>query len=184
MSILKEHAVTEFELHRAEFKDNAEESMILPYESPIMKIVDIFSEQGHSGGSAPYGIRAITDTIKRLLSFEPITPITGKDEEWSNDISDNELYQNKRCPALFKENGKSYYLDAIVWRTQNGSTWCGTTEEGYTSRQYVKFPFTPKTFYIDVIEYEVSKDDWEFKIKDPEQLKEVFEYYDEFERNA
>ena len=47
------------------------------------------------------------------------------------------------------------------------------------SAQYIKsFPFEPKTFYIDVIEEEVAKDDWEMYLKDPKQLEKVWEYYD------
>jgi hypothetical protein len=40
------------------------------------------------------------------------------------------------------------------------------------------FPFTPKTFYLNVIEKEVAKDDWEMWLADPKQLEEVAEYYD------
>jgi hypothetical protein len=44
---------------------------------------------------------------------------------------------------------------------------------------YIKsFPFTPKTFYIDVKDVEVAKDDWESFVVDPSQLDEVREYYD------
>ena len=39
------------------------------------------------------------------------------------------------------------------------------------------FPFTPKTFYIDVLEEEIKKDDWIMWVKDPKQLDEVWEYY-------
>jgi hypothetical protein len=39
------------------------------------------------------------------------------------------------------------------------------------------FPFTPKTFYIDVLEEEIEKDDWIMWCKDPSQLNEVWEYY-------
>ena len=35
----------------------------------------------------------------------------------------------------------------------------------------------PKTFYVDVIEKEISKGNWEFEIKDKKQLKKVAEYY-------
>jgi hypothetical protein len=49
------------------------------------------------------------------------------------------------------------------------------------SRQYVKtWPFEPKTFVIDVDEHEVAPDDWEFYVKDANQLQEVFDYYEKF----
>jgi hypothetical protein len=46
-------------------------------------------------------------------------------------------------------------------------------------RGHIKsFPFTPKTFYIDVRDVEIAKDDWESFIVDPSQLEEVWKYYD------
>ena len=43
---------------------------------------------------------------------------------------------------------------------------------------YIKsFPFIPKTFYVDVIDVEVEKDDWESFVRDVEQLNEVRLYY-------
>lgn len=129
---------------------------------------------------------------------QPICSITGVDEEWSdisNLTSGETLYQNKRCSALFKD-GKdepAHYIGAIIKRCPDGWCWSGSfwlTEEDYlsgdrskmiSSSQCVKsFPFEPKTFYIDVIEKEVAKDDWEMWCKDPEQLNEVWEYYDRY----
>jgi hypothetical protein len=87
-------------------------------------------------------------------------------------------------------DGEAWYLDAIVWKTQKGSTWTGNAYDQhgrqYSSRQFIKsFPFEPKTFVVDVIEREISKDDWEFMIKDESQLSEVFQYYrnDHFHQN-
>lgn len=157
--------------------------IIEPFRAEILALVEKFGKSGQSGGSAPYTASAISEAVKKLCLQEPICPITGEESEWSNEISGKELYQNNRCSALFKSNEDVYYLDAIVWKTQKGSTWSGTAkmENGTTvySRQFVKsFPFKPKTFTVDVIEKEVSKDNWEFHVKDEEQLKEVFEYYD------
>ena len=138
----------------------------------------------------------IADLFKRLANYEPLQPITGKDEEWGDvrDLGDGvPYYQNKRCSALFKngEDGKPYYIDAIVKRDQKGICWSGMawlSEEDYKSgdrskmvgkRGYIKsFPFTPKTFYIDVRDVEVTKDDWESFVVDPTQLDEVWNYYD------
>lgn len=158
----------------------------------VMELIEVFAKQGHSGMSAPI----IADLFKRLANYEPLQPITGKDEEWGDvrDLGDGvPWYQNKRCSALFKdgEDGKPYYIDAIVKRDQKGICWSGMawlSEEDYKSgdrskmvgkRGYIKsFPFTPKTFYIDVKDVEVSKDDWESFVVDPSQLEEVWNYYD------
>lgn len=138
----------------------------------------------------------IVDNIKKLFLFEPLSPITGVDEEWGDvrEFNDGKTwYQNKRCSAIFKDekDGKSYYIDAIIKRDQNDVCWSGfawLNEEDYKTgdtskmvgkRGYIKsFPFTPKTFYIDVKDVEVAPDDWESFVVDQSQLEEVWKYYD------
>jgi hypothetical protein len=156
----------------------------------ILALVDKFGESGQSGGSAPYVSAFLADVVKKLCMQEPISPITGVDDEWGivsyPDMNHKEIYQNKRCGSLFKENGKVHYLNAIVWKTQKGLTLCGSAQlhngNEILSRQFIKgFPFIPKTFYVDVIEEETSKDNWVFHIKDEKQLDKVFEYYEKGE---
>jgi hypothetical protein len=157
----------------------------------VMELIELFSKQGHSGMSAPL----VANIFKKLANYEPLGAITGKDEEWGEVTHTNgkELYQNKRCSSMFKEgkDGKPYTIDAIVKRDQRGVTWSGyawLSEEDYKSgdrskmvgkKGYIKeFPFTPKTFYIDVNDVEVAKDDWESFVVDSSQLGQVWEYYD------
>ena len=170
-------------------KDPENRPIIEEFIPEILALCEKFGNSGQSGGSASYVATALSQGIKKLCLQEPICPITGISEEWNN-VSriDNKttLYQNNRCSALFLVDDDNqcgaYYLDAIVWKTEKGTMWSGTAldKDGNKvySRQYVKkFPFTPKTFYVDVIEKEVNKDDWEFYIKDDKQLKRVFKYY-------
>jgi hypothetical protein len=155
----------------------------------VMELIEVFAKQGHSGMSAPM----VANLFQKLANYEPLLPITGKDEEWyEHDYGDGPTFQNKRCSAIFKDgkDGEAYYIDAVVKRDQNGACWtgrCWISEEDYktgdqrkmiSSRGYIKeFPFTPKTFYIDVRDVEVEKDDWESFVIDPSQLDEVREYY-------
>jgi hypothetical protein len=162
----------------------------------IIALCAKFNRSGQSGGSAPYTATAISQALKKLLLFEPICPITGIDEEW-NDITrinnDIPMFQNNRDSRIFKDgkDGKPYFIDAIIKKTQTGDTWHGwfwTSKEAYLAkdesqhispRGFIKsFPFVPKTFYIDVIEEEVGPDDWEMYIKDIKQLEKVYKYYD------
>lgn len=167
--------------------------LIEPFAKEILLLAEKFGKSGQSGGSAPMTATAISHAVKKLLLQEPICPITGIEGEWMNVAEygggkDEKhcVWQNNRCGCLFMGvNKKPYYLDAIIWKTQNEGTFCGSTfmPDGskILSRQYVKsFPFTPKTFYIDVIEKEVKKDDWELYVKDERQLKKVFKYYDKY----
>ena len=164
----------------------------------VMELIETFSKQGHSGMSA----QIVSDIFNKLSRFKPLFPITGKDEEWV-DVADmmggkRRMYQNKRCGAIFKDGkkGRPYYLDAIVWRGEDiGDTFTGVVQ-GITSSQYIKLPFTPKTFYIDVVrelydEEKHGKDarvvscqsgDYVYFIKDEKQLDEVIEYFDGLKR--
>ena len=144
----------------------------------VMELIEVFSKQGHSGASAG---RAI-ELFRIVASYKNLIALTGKDDELV-DVSDD-CFQNNRVSSVFKKKktGKAYYLNAITWVCEK-SSWVGDVS-GITSRQYIKsFPFAPKTFYIDIIEKEIKKDEWEFTIKDKKQLKEVFEYYDEYKNN-
>lgn len=139
----------------------------------VQELLDVFHKQGHSGFSAPH----VAGIFNRIVRGELLTPLEDVPEEWGDSLGvDDTTKQNRRCSAVFKDENGAYYLDAIVWRTQKGGSWTGTAD-GISSRQYFSFPFFPKTFYIDVIEEEVAKDDWVFHIKDNSQLDKVWEYY-------
>ena len=152
----------------------------------VMELMEVFAKQGHSGMSA--GI--VADLFHKLANYKPLQPITGKDEEWGLlDYGDDLKYQNKRESGLFKQaDGRVTYNSALIKRCPNGVTWSGpcyltredainNTNRFHSSLEIKGFPFTPKTFYIDVLEEEVAPDDWIMWVKDPSQLNEVWEYY-------
>ena len=133
----------------------------------VLELIEVFSKQGHSGSSAPFCV----NYFNKLARYEPLSPIKCTDDEWT-EVSNN-IFQNKRLSSVFKDgkNGDPYFLDAIVWNGENDVGFTGSVQ-GISSRQYINLPFSPKTFYIDVIEV---GDDYE--IKDRTQLREVWEYY-------
>ena len=127
--------------------------------SHVMKMIDIFAEEGHSGSSAPYAI----NLFKKIAEFAPLTPLTGADDEWvKHDYGNGHVtYQNNRCSHVFKdEGGSAYDINGYVfWE------WCkrqvDEDEEDYPgervyksyytcreSRKVVDFPYTPKTEYV------------------------------------
>ena len=138
----------------------------------VLELLKVFAKQGHSGFSAPYCV----SYFNTLAKYELLTPLTGNDDEWNNvsDKGSEIVYQNNRCGSVFKNrDNKPYHLDAIIWVEQDKCSFTGTVE-GIGSRQYIKeFPFTPKTFYIDV----TSSEDEETTINDKDDLIEVFNYY-------
>ena len=188
MSRTKTFAERELDILSKSNKDPENRPIIEQFRDEILSLVDKFGNSGQSGGSAPYTASAISQAVEKLCLQKPICPITGIEDEWM-DVADsgdgsrsknNIVYQNMRCGALFKNgDGKVWYLDAIVWKDEKGLTWSGSAQlpngEKVFTRQFIrKFPFEPKTFYVDI---EVKKDDWEFYVKDEKQLEEVFSYY-------
>lgn len=200
----QKHFEKELEIMKKNSKNNPNEDgklIIEMFKKPIKQITKIFSKQGHSGSSASFYSSILSQGIKNILSFQPLSEITCSDREWNlvtegnvnEEIYDLKkgVYQNNRCSAIFKEgkNGKPYYLDAIVWKGEDEyDTFTGIVDR-ISSNQSIKFPFTPKTFYIDVVKVKynpkkhkdcfVGKDNkkYVYKIKDRKQLKEVSEYY-------
>lgn len=181
------HAKVELDILVNSSTDPDNRPIIEPFIPELLALAEKFGKSGQSGGSAPYVASALSHAVKHICLQQPICDITGAEDEWVNvaDMSDGDdpIYQNKRAGAIFKnKDGQSWYLDAIIWITQTGSTWGGLAilpnGEKISGHQYIKsFPFEPKTFIIDVTEKEVAKDDWEFYINDETKLIKVFEYY-------
>lgn len=107
----------------------------------VMKMVKVFADEGHSGFSASMAVSAFS----KLARFEPLTPLTGDDDEW-NDVGDG-VFQNRRCSRVFKDKTGAYDIEGRVFREPSGA--CFTNRD---SRVPVEFPYTPKTEYIDMEE--------------------------------
>jgi len=111
----------------------------------ILEIVKVFSEQGHSGFSGAY----VVSTLTRLLSFKPLKPLTGEDDEW-NEISEGK-FQNKRCSSVFKNSndGTAYDINGKIFTDDGGKTWYTNRE----SRVNIEFPYTvpekPERVYLE-----------------------------------
>ena len=113
----------------------------------VLKLLEVFDAEGHSGSSAPYAIRVFS----RLASFEPIAPLTGEDWEW-NEVSEragSKCWQNKRASHVFKDEDGAYDINGkVFWE------WCKPYEgrepqepykSYYTCRESrvpVTFPYT------------------------------------------
>lgn len=130
----------ENELRRAGFFDKDSDYGGMLAEA-VLKLVKVFADEGHSGASASMAI----GLFQRVARFEPLTPLTGADDEWM-EVSDG-TFQNVRCSHVFKENGQPYDINGKVFREPSGA--CFTS---FDSRVPVTFPYTPKTEYVDVPE--------------------------------
>lgn len=221
MTNTQNFAARELEILSKSATDPKNRPVIEPFKDEILALAEKFGASGQSGGSAPYVAAALSQAIKKLLLQEPICPITGIDDEWvdvssmggGNGEKEKEcVFQNRRCGQVFKNSdGKAWFLDAIIWKNELGDTFFGNgiSPDGdrYHSKQFIKsFPFTPKTFYVDVVK-EILPEDWnrepfiewdyydtkiyeatgvkEWKkekyryiIKNMDQIRRVFKYYD------
>jgi hypothetical protein len=133
-----------------DFNDEMQEDICMH----VLKLLKVFSEEGHSGTSAPYAI----NLFSTLAYFKPLTPLTGEDWEWNdvsefNGLEDSPLYQNKRCSSVFKDNTGAYDIEGIIFYD-----WCTDEKTGekfktyFTSRESrvpVTFPHSPKSEYVE-----------------------------------
>lgn len=90
-----------------------EDDMNVAMRNHILHMVEEFSKEGHSGFSGAYAL----GILEKLLKYEPLSPLTGEDNEWV-DIGgcDEPRYQNKRCSRVFKNaDGRCYDIHGIVW---------------------------------------------------------------------
>lgn len=104
------HAETEFRAagwldETGAYKDEMQ-GMICEH---VLQLLKVFSDEGHSGSTAPYAI----NLFQRLASFKPLAPLTGEDWEWHDT---GNCYQNRRASHVFKDyNGECYDIDGIVF---------------------------------------------------------------------
>jgi len=134
------------------FRDEMQEMIC----NHVLKLLEVFDGEGHSGSSAPYAI----NLFSKLAAFEPIVPITGEDWEW-HEICDERtggvtVHQNKRCSHVFKQSdrfdGQAYDIDGkVFWE------WCKSRKDGEIFKSYftnsdscvpVTFPYTPSREYV------------------------------------
>lgn len=106
----------------------------------------------------------ITEMLKRLLDFKPLSPLTGEDDEWEkvDDYieDDKATYQNKRYFSVFKrgKNGKAYNFRARIFSTDGGKSWHFMGSE---SREYISFPYevpnAPRKVNVKYIDAETGE---------------------------
>jgi hypothetical protein len=145
VSNLKFHAQNEFVAAgwcdtNGVFKDEMQQAIC----EHVLKLLEVFSEENHSGSSAPYAI----NLFSTLAKFKPITPLTGEDWEWVDvaEYNGSPLWQNKRCSSVFKDATGVYDIDGrIFWEWYRNSETGEVYKTYFTSkgsRVYITFPYT------------------------------------------
>ena len=154
MNNYEKHAWLEFKAagwvdDNNKFNDEMQEAIC----NHVLKLLDVFEGEGHSGSSAPYAI----GLFEKLAKFEPVAPLTGEDWEWVDvaEQSGRTLWQNKRCSHVFKDEDGAYDIDGIVfydWHTDENGERYKTHFTSRESRVPVTFPYVPKTEYKEWVE--------------------------------
>ena len=142
MSNLVEYAERELDLAGWNDPDGMYGTLV---KDAVLDLVRLFSDQGHSGMSASI----VTSIVEKLMRYEPLTPLTGEDNEWTVlNYDDDIAAQNKRCSHVFKRaDGTAYDIEGRVFREPNGSCYTGRG-----SRVDITFPYNPTREYVDVAE--------------------------------
>lgn len=107
----------------------------------VLEVLQTLVNQNHSGMSASIVIKL----VDRLWAWKPLTPLTGEDDEWTDELDlDGITWQNKRYSAVFKnkETGEAYDSCGRIFAEPDGATF--TCRE---SRVPVEFPYMPPDKY-------------------------------------
>lgn len=129
--------------------------------------VDLLPEQFHKAveGLAFDDIIVLLQLVNSLGRFEPLSPLTGEDDEWIDQSgpTGSPLYQNRRCPTVFKdERGNAYHIGTHLhaYPARNYKGW-HLVDRGreLSAFEVLRFPYEPTdvpaytTYYLH--------DDWE-----------------------
>lgn len=137
MSNLTKFAEVELEaLVRAHKGNKLDEEMAEAMRRDVLALIRLFASQGHSGGSAMMAL----GLFEKLARYEPLSPLSGEADEW-NEVEAGRLYQSKRAPNVFKENGIAYQMDGFVFKDPTGATF---TTQPASRRRIISFPFRPQ----------------------------------------
>lgn len=162
-----DHAMTEFRAagwtdENGKFKDEMQEDIC----NHVLKLLELFADEGHSGYSADYAMNLFT----RLAKFEPIAPLTGEDWEWDDisHLSGRTHYQNKRMSSVFKDDTGVWQIDGRVfweWYKNDAGEVIRTYYTSKNSSTPVIFPYNPpdKPEYVFVPTEEYPEENYNGK---------------------
>lgn len=183
------HANTEYSIAWPNYKEDRIQSYMC---SQVNDLLALLSTQGDSGMSINYKL----SLLKKLITFNTISPLTFKDDEFR----DNGLgsFQNIRNSKVFKNKNNYSYLDGSVKHgkyyigekneiiERDGGRWSGgcfvipKEDDIYykTGTDFIRNTksFNGESFIIPTYEIEYSKGWWLSCCKE-DDLKEYFEKY-------
>ena len=135
--MLLDYAKKEFEILKNNMKEVDPKLLdqIVLLEKCIIEIIEILEKPEYK--EIPENF--ILEFLKRLMLYMPLTELTGEDDEWV-EIGDN-LFQNKRCRTVFKENEECYDSEGIYFYDEKNDTYYTSKN----SRIKIDFPYIVPT---------------------------------------
>jgi len=137
---LKEYAKRELDILGFTAEQDANMNFI---RDRILTIIDDLEAEKIDEKEADF----VVSSLYRSQKFMPLSALTGEDDEWipleeeEKDSSEGVVYQNLRCPKVFKEaDGKAYNIEGIIFYEddENGDRHYFTD---YYSWVEVEFPY-------------------------------------------
>lgn len=105
-------------------------------------------------------LKTVAEIISRVLAFKAFTPAEDLPDQWIQHAPDT--FQHKRCGALFKnsQNGKPYYLDAIVLYSpsETFSSWVGTTRVAEVPMPFDAYAFKSDDHFFETHDYDLTRE--------------------------
>jgi hypothetical protein len=91
----------------------------------------------------------LLETFARLARRQPLSPLTGTDDEWSAPDA-YRVQQNLRCETVYRDgfDGVAYDTHAILFKRLNGNCYALAGK----SVKHVTFPYTPNPEIRDYAE--------------------------------
>lgn len=147
-----------------------------------LELIQKLESDGHD-----YNIQKLaTDLMWKLVNGKLLSPLS--DDNWIEYMTD--YYYHQRCKDLIKTPYDRFlYNKAIVFSDNTGTPWTGWVwldkeaainkdlSKKINSYQRIKgFPFTPKSFFVNVSNVEVG-DEIQVFVTNPESLYDVWDYY-------
>ena len=110
----------------------------------VLEVLKLISSQGHSGFSIGY----FKNLFNKLINFEPLSPLTGNDDEWiKTGFGEMEFEMNVRDGRVVRyPDGHCEFREGLIIKYPDG---------GHQTKSVVikSFPFVPKSEYIDYDKY-------------------------------
>lgn len=187
------YAINEFNIAYEDWKEDEMQNLMC---NQVLELLSVLDTHGDSGFSIQYKL----SLLNKLIRFQPIKPLTFKENEWETDIIDSldNSRQNTRDSRYFLcSNGDIYYNDDIVKVPtyyigeskiiikRRGKSLRGTIrildENGKVYRLNIKLkkPYTYPNPTIEVPIYEIEyPSGWFLTLSKIDVIEKIKEHYD------